>query len=207
MLPTLLVVMALGLEPDPVTAALARVEQVNAYQLILRSQGDSGEEVIRYSYQRPGFIRMDMVTPYRGAVLIYSPETDQVQLWPFGASGRRPGVTLSPLNRLVRSARGHRVDQSDLATLLRNVLRLQQQGELHQLDETTVQGRRAVPLVVEGQEGHRVGEVARYELWLDSETLFPLQVISRDEQGARLEAVRMEELVIDPEWPPDHFSP
>ncbi|MCG6658018.1 DUF1571 domain-containing protein [Halomonas campisalis] len=197
----------LSLEPNPVAAALARFEQLDAYQLTLRSQGDSGEEVIRYSYRRPGFIRMDLIMPYRGAVLIYSPETRRVQLWPFGSPGNRPSVSLSPLNRMVRSARGHRVDQSDVGTLLRNIQRLQEQGTLQQLGEVSLQGRRALQLVVEGAPDQRVGEVARYELWLDSETLFPLQVISRDDQGTRLEVVRFEDIDLDPELPADHFSP
>ncbi|MFY0989621.1 LolA family protein [Halomonas sp. C05BenzN] len=207
MLPELLMVVALGLEPDPLSAALSRFEQVPAYQLTVRSEGRRGEEVIRYTYRRPGFIRMDMVTPYRGAVLIYSPETRRVRLWPFGSPERRAGLSLSPLNPLVRSARGHRVDESDVGTLLRNVQRLQQQGELHHLGGAVVDGRHSQHLVVQGEEGHRVGEVARYELWLDDETLFPLKVISSDRLGSVIETVWLEDIVIDPDLPANVFSP
>ena len=207
MLPELLMVVALGLEPDPLSAALSRFAQVHAYQLTVRGEGRRGEEVIRYAYRRPGFIRMDMVTPYRGAVLIYSPETRRVRLWPFGSPERRAGLSLSPLNPLVRSARGHRVDESDVGTLLRNVQRLQQRGELHHLGAAVIDGRRSHHLVVQCEEEHRVGEVARYELWLDDETLFPLKVISSDRLGSVIETVWLEEIVIDPDLPENFFSP
>lgn len=207
MLPELLLMASLSLDPDPVTAALARFEQVNAYQLTLRSQGGRGEEILHYTYQQPGFVRMDMVKPYRGAVLIYDPHEHDVRLWPFGGPGRRAGLTLSPSNRLVRSSRGHRVDESDVGTLLRSVQRLQQHGELRQLGEATVGGHGVHHLVVEGKEGQTVGEVARFELWLDDQTLFPRKVISYDRHGDRIETVMMEDIVIDPVLSRDVFSP
>ncbi|TFH88559.1 DUF1571 domain-containing protein [Billgrantia azerbaijanica] len=190
---------------DPVAAALSRVEQLDAYRFTLRSRGARDEEVIRYAYRRPGFIRMDMVTPFSGAVLIYSPETRRVRVWPFGAPGR--SLSLSPLNRLVRSARGHRVDESDVATLLRNVQRLQRHGELHRLGEAEIDGHATQHLVVEGEGGHRVDEVARFELWLDRETYFPRRVVSHDRRGNVLETVRFEGIELDPALPADFFSP
>lgn len=207
MLPELLLIVTLGLSPDPIAGALERFEQIGAYRLVLRSQGRRGEEVIRYAYRRPGFIRMDLVSPYPGAVLIYSPETRRVRLWPFGSPERRAGLSLSPLNPLVRSARGHRVDQSDVGTLLRNVQRLHRRGTLRLLGEAPIDGRRSYHLVVQGDEGHRVGEVAGYELWLDAETLFPRRVISTDRRGGLLERVQLEQIVIDPALPADFFTP
>lgn len=205
MLPALMMAVALVLEPDPVAAGLSRVEQLEAYRFTLRSQGERNEEVIRYAYRRPGFIRMDMVTPYSGVVLIYSPETRRVRVWPFGVPGR--SLSLSPVNRLVRSARGHRVDQSDVATLLRNVQRLQQHGELQRLGEATVDGHATLHLAVVGEPGHRVDEVARYELWLDRETAFPRRVVSRDRHGQRIEAVHFRDIELAPDLPADFFSP
>lgn len=199
--------MLAGQASDPLSAALASVEQVNAYRLVLRSQGQRGEEVIRYAYRRPGFIRMDLVSPYPGAVVIYSPETRRVRLWPFGAPARRAGFSLSPLNPLVRSARGHRVDQSDVASLLRNVQRLHRHGQLRLLGEVPIEGRRSHRLVVQGDAGHHVGEIAGYELWLDAETLFPRRVISSDRRGRVIERVWLEEVVIDPDLPAGLFTP
>lgn len=208
MLAELMVVVALAQASeatDPVAIALSRVEQLDAYRFTLRSRSERGEEVIRYAYRRPGFIRMDMVSPYPGVVLIYSPETRRVRVWPFGAPGR--SLSLSPLNSLVRSARGHRVDESDVATLLRNVQRLQRHGELRRLGEVEVEGQATLHLAVTGEPGHRVGEVARFELWLDRESHFPRRVVSHDRHGQVLEAVRLEGIELAPELPANTFAP
>ncbi|MGR4069554.1 hypothetical protein OCT51_04615 [Halomonas sp. LR3S48] len=207
MLLLVLVAMSASIEEDPIAAALARIDALQGYRLTLRSQGSGGEEVIRYSYQQPGYVRMDMETPYRGAVLIYRPDTGKVQLWPFGGPGSRPGLSLRPTNRMVRSSRGHRVDQSDVGTLLRNVQQLQQHGSARLLGPATLDGHSVQHVVVESEPGRTVHEVARYDLWLDEETLFPLRVISYDRRGERLESVHLEDVELDPAFPPDHFSP
>lgn len=205
MLPELMMAIALALEPDPVAAALSRVEQLEAYRFTLRSQGEGDAEVIRYAYRRPGFIRMDLVTPYAGVVLIYSPETRRVRVWPFGVPGR--SLSLSPVNRLVRSARGHRVDRSDVATLLRNVQRLQQHGELQRLGEAEIDAHSTLYLAVVGEPGNGGGEVARYELWLDRETAFPRRVVSHDRHDQRIETVHFRDIELAPRLPADFFSP
>ncbi|MDN3520663.1 sigma-E factor regulatory protein RseB domain-containing protein [Halomonas ramblicola] len=205
MLAELLIALALAQGPDPIAEALARFEALAAYQATLHGQGPRGEEVIRYSYRHPGHIRLDMVTPQHGAVLVYSPETRRVRVWPFGAPG--PNLSLRPTHRLVRSARGHRVDQSDLGSLLRNVQRLQWHGELRDLGEARIGEHEVRHLAVQGAPGHAVDDIARYELWLDAEHGLPRRVVSLDRHGRELERVRLEDLVLDPELPPDHFSP
>ncbi|RDB42968.1 DUF1571 domain-containing protein [Halomonas sp. DQ26W] len=196
------------MEADPITSVLGRIDALQGYRMTLRSQSSAGEEeVIRYSYQCSGYVRMDMETPYRGAVLIYRPDTGKVQLWPFGSPGRRPGLSLRPTNRMVRSSSGHRVDQSDVGTLLRNVQQLQRHGKARLLEPMTLDGYPVQHVVVEAEPGRAVHEVARYDLWLDEETLFPLRVISYDRRGERLESVHLEDVTLDPAFPSDHFTP
>lgn len=208
MLAELLLVMTLGLAGfDPVAEALARFERLTSYQLTLRSLGPRDMQVMRYAYRKPGFVRMDLVSPFRGAVLTYSPISRRVRLWPFGSPHRHPGFSLSPDNRLVRSAKGHRVDQSDVGTLLANLQRLQQQGESGLLGETAIGNKSALHLIVDGKGRARVGEVSRYEVWLDSERLFPLKVVSFDRQGQAIETVLLENIEFDPPLPDDFFTP
>ncbi|KAA0012236.1 DUF1571 domain-containing protein [Billgrantia pellis] len=199
--------MTAAAEDDPIAASLARVDALEGYRLTLRSQGERGEEIIHYSYRRPGYVRMDMESPYRGAVMIYRPDSGKVQLWPFGSPGGRAGLSLRPTNRMVRSARGHRVDQSDIGTLLRNVQRLQAHGSTRRLEPVALDGQRMQHVVVETEPGRAPGEVARYELWLDDETLFPRRVASYDRRGERLERVTLENVSFDPAFSPSHFHP
>jgi outer membrane lipoprotein-sorting protein len=207
MLHLLMVAMSDSAGQDPIAAALARIDALSGYRLTLRSQGSGGEEVIRYSYQRPGNVRMDLEAPYRGAVLIYRPDTGYVKLWPFGSPGKRRGISLRPTNRMVRSSRGHRVDQSDIGTLLRNVQQLQRHGVTRELGASELDGKAVQHIVVEAEPGRSVHEVARYDLWLDDETLFPSRVISYGRRGERLESVRLEGVSLEPGFASDDFDP
>ncbi|MBR9857283.1 MAG: DUF1571 domain-containing protein [Gammaproteobacteria bacterium] len=189
--------------PAPLQEALARFEQLEGYRLQLRSEGPGGNQQLRYAYRKPGLVRMDVQSPYAGAVLIYRPLSQQVRLWPFGLSW--PSVGLSPEHPLVTSSRGHRVDQSDVGVLLRRVLQLQQAGALALQESATFRGRAVWHLVITGPAGPN--GVARYELWLDQPSLFPLKVISSDERGNRLETVWLEQIELDPVFPDNFFSP
>lgn len=48
-----------------------------------------------------------------------------------------------------------------------------------------------------GATGDAVAGVHRYELWLDTSSLFPLKVVSRDQEGAVIETVVMSDLEIN----------
>ena len=114
---------------DLVADAQARFDALANYQVTLKSTSAGAEPVeVLYGYRKPGFVRMDFIRPHPGAALAYSPETGKVTLWPFGFD-TFPRLTLSPDSRMIRSPRGHRVDQSDLGALLVNVRALQQHGE------------------------------------------------------------------------------
>ncbi|MFP2769358.1 LolA family protein [Oceanisphaera sp. KMM 10153] len=188
------------LNPEPLKEALARFERLDGYRLQLRSEGPDGNQHLLYAYRKPGLVRMDVLSPYAGAVLVYSPYRQQVRLWPFGLSW--PSVNLSPDHPLVTSPRGHRVDKSDVGVLLRKVLQMQKTGQTPVQNEAHISGRAARHLVVLGPDGP--GEAARYELWLDRESWFPLKVVSSDSRGNRLETVWLEQIELDPVFP-DHF--
>ena len=207
MLQEFLLVVALGAaNPDPINAAMEQYQRVESYQLTLISTNDGDPEVIRYHYKKPGFVRMDFVKPFKGAVMIYSPFTNKVRLWPFG-SLHVPGFAFSPENRLVRSSKGHRVDQSDVGALLRNVKALQEHGKMEVLGEEAVGGKPALHVAVWSTKEFSVDNVSRYDLWLESATLFPLKVISRDKNNRLLETLLMDDLKINPEFPDGFFDP
>lgn len=204
MLSGMLLLMALTLDnPDPLAQALARFEALQGYRLELRSEGPGGNQQLRYAYRKPGLVRLDVISPHAGAVLIYSPYSERVRLWPFGLKG--PSLSLRPDNRLVKSPRGHRLDRSDVGVLLDNVQRLRRQGESRLLRDITLAGRPVRQLLVRGPA--EPGQVARYELWLDQALLFPVRVISHDARGNLLETVWLERIELDPDFADDFFFP
>jgi outer membrane lipoprotein-sorting protein len=65
---------------DFIATAIKNYENVESYRVTLKSgTGDSHEE-IRYYFKKPGFVRMEFIKPYKGAVLVYSPITKKARL-------------------------------------------------------------------------------------------------------------------------------
>jgi outer membrane lipoprotein-sorting protein len=195
-----------GTSPDPLTLAIERYRAMETYRVTIRSVNADGEEHLRYFYQKPGFVRMEFIRPHAGAVLVYNPSSQRVRLWPFG-TGHFPELNLSPTNPLIRSSRGQRVDHSDVGALLDNVQTLRQGGSLEILDEQELAGRTVHHLSVMGANKFTAYGVHSYELWLDTTSLFPVKVISRNLQDAIIETVHMEDAEIDVPLPMKLFNP
>lgn len=191
---------------DLLDLAIERFRTVESYRVTIRSSHAKGEEELRYFYRKPGLVRMEFVRPHAGAVLIYYPSTQRVRLWPFGA-GRFPELHLSPGNSLIRSARGQRVDHSDVGALLDNVRALRQGGKLEARGDEMLAGRPVRHIDVTGAHDFTVAGVHRYQLWLDADSLFPVEVISRDRNDAVIETVRMDDAEINATLPDTLFYP
>lgn len=204
MLGAMLMVAALG--ADPVAAALESCESIESYRVTMRStSGPGDEQVIRYHWRRPGFVRMEFERPHRGALLVYSPLTRKVTLRPFGA-GVFPRLSLDPGNPLVRSPGGHTVDRSDIGVLLRNAHRLQQKGAIEVVGTERIGRRQALHVTVTGAGRRVVDGVHRYDLWLDLRTRFPLRAESRNQRDELVEAITMDDPEIDVDFPARFFD-
>jgi len=70
----------------------------------------------------------------------------------------------------------------------------------------TVDGHEALHVAVAGEGGFAVGAVARYQLWLDRTSGFPLKVTSYDAGGRVIETVEMGDLKISPEFSDGFFN-
>ncbi|WP_246258055.1 DUF1571 domain-containing protein [Pararobbsia alpina] len=182
---------------DFVADAQAHFDALANYQVTLKSTSAGAAPVeVLYCYRKPGFVRMDFIRPHAGATLIYSPETGKVTLWPFGFD-TFPRLTLSPESRMIKSPKGHRVDQSDLGALLVNVSALQHHGDTQVVGAEAFGMRRASHVIVTGRPGHVVAGVSRYELWFDVNHGLPVKVASDGPSREPIETVLMEDLRID----------
>ena len=190
----------------PLAAAIAHYQKVETYRVILHSFRADGEEHILYYYKKPGYVRMEFIKPHSGALLIYNPNTKRVRLWPFGF-GHFPEINLSPGNPLIRSNSGQRVDHSDIGELFENIRILQQSGKTEVLGEEIMDGHKVLHFVVTGADNFTVAGVHRHELWLDTESLFPVKGISRDVHDAILETVVMDDLEVNITLPDTMFNP
>jgi len=207
MLSTLMLAAALTATPlSLLDDAIEHYRTVETYQVTLRASRAEGEDHLRYYFRKPGFVRMEFIRPHAGAVLVYSPLTRHVRLWPFGA-GRFPELGLSPHNPLIRSPGGQTVDKSDVGSLFGNVRTLLEQGQAEVRAEARMAGRGVLYFVVTGATGVAVAGVHRYELWLDTSSLFPLKVVSRDQGNAVIETVLMSDLEINAPLADTLFDP
>lgn len=192
---------------DPISGALMRWNELNTYTVTLKSGEDGNySEIIRYFYKKPGFIRMEFEKPYKGAVLVYKPRQKKVKIRLSGLL-RSFTFTFSPDNSIVKSSKGHRVDESDMGSLLKMVKKLQNNGELRILGDEIVGGREVVQVVIEGNGDHSVDGAHSYHLWLDKTAGLPIKVMAFDITGALVEQVLMDDLKVDMELKDDIFSP
>ena len=191
---------------DMITAALEHYATVASYRVTLRVTHGRSNEIINYSYKKPGFVRMEFVRPHKGAVLVYDPTTNRVRLQPFGIT-KAFSLSLSPDSALVKSPSGHRVDESDIGALLGRARLLQNQGQATVAGEEPVGGKATVRVSVEGKPGVLVDGAARFLLNLDAATLLPLQVRTYDGDGRLLEAVLMDDLETNVPFDDHFFKP
>ena len=191
---------------DPIHDAIERYQHVASYQATVKSSNGSRTEIMRYYFKKPGYVRMEFIQPFGGAVLVYDHAKGRARLWPF-SYWSFPALSLSPENHLIQSATGQRVDRSDVGALYQNVRIMQEHGKTEVAGTEMVGGKETLHVTIEGEKNFTVGGVHRYQLWLEQEALFPLRISSHDVARHLIETVEMNELKINPEFPPDFFEP
>nr|WP_240703862.1 DUF1571 domain-containing protein [Citrobacter tructae] len=197
----------IAMTTDPISLSQQSFDKMQSYQVVMLSSSTAEEsKIIRYSYKKPGYVRMDFTQPHAGAVLTYNPVSGKVKLWPFGL-GTLPVLSLSPTNSLIQDERGHRVDRSDIGVLLGNIRRLQREGTTTTLGVENLSGRSVTHVSVVGARGMVVDGVHRYDVWLDNYHGLPAKVMSYTSEGKSLETVLMDAMIVNLRFPADFFTP
>lgn len=192
---------------DPIAEAQTRFQALNSYRVTVRSRAQHGEQqIMLYAYRKPGWVKVDMVQPHGGAVLIYDPNTRQVRLWPFGLK-LALSLSLDPDHPLLRGPHGHQIDRSDIGALLANLAKLHARGSMTSLGETAIGAQPATAWEIVGDAGVAVAGVHRYRVWLAQDTFFPLRVESWDADGGLIENVDMLDAELDTPFPEQFFTP
>jgi MucB/RseB N-terminal domain len=191
-------------DPDnPVAIALRNYRNITTYQVTLRSKSKNSIEEIRY-YYKSAYIRMEFIKPVPGVVLIYNPVKKEVRLRTFSFINHV--VTLSPDNEMIQSSAGHKVNESDIGSLLGIVEKLQSNGKTCIMGDESLSGRHTLLVRVTGIEDFIICGIHRYDLWLDKTTYLPLKIVSYDLREEVIEEVLMDDLEIDLELPDNLFN-
>ncbi len=184
---------------DVISSAIENYGQVASYKVTLRSRNEESSEKIRYFYKKPGYVRMEFVEPHNGSVLVYDPTSNEVKVRPFGFI-KSLVFTLSPDNRLIKSSKGHTVDESDIGALLEMVHTLKMNGTVEVLGNKRIGERETIKVKITGRDGFTVGSnISHYLLWMDTGSLLPIKVSAYDKDGDLIEEVLMDDLEINVE--------
>ncbi|WP_340695503.1 hypothetical protein [Hydrogenobacter thermophilus] len=175
---------------NPLDEAIHRFEkEYNYYSYIMKV---SDGTVLKYFYAKPGYVRMDIIEPFKGATLVYDPNTNKVFVRPF-KNIKSLILKLSPDNPMIKSSKGHRIDESDILTLLNTVKELRDKGEMIVEDRGS-----CYYMDVKGGRGFMVrGNIARFVLILEKGSFFPKYVASYDKDGGLIEEVSFEDISIN----------
>ena len=187
---------------NPVAIALRNYRNITTYQVTLRSKSHNFFEEIRY-YYKSAYIRMEFIKPVPGVVLTYDPVKKEVRIRPFGFINHV--VTLSPDNDMIQSSAGHKVDESDIGSLLGIVAKLQSNGKTYIMRDESLSGRQTVLVRVTGIGDFTVCGIHQYDLWLDKMTYLPLKIVAYDLCEGLIEEVLMDDLEIDLDLPDSLF--
>lgn len=182
---------------DVISSAIENYGQVASYKVTLRSRNEESSEKIRYFYKKPGYVRMEFVEPHNGSVLVYDPTSNEVKVRPVGFI-KSLVFTLSPDNRLIKSSKGHTVDESDIGALLEMVHTLKMNGTVEVLGNKRIGDRETIKVKVTGRDGFTVdSNINRYLLWMDTGSFLPIKVSAYDKDGDLIEEVLMDDLEIN----------
>ena len=171
----------------------------HSYTYIMEVNHDDDPDtdmVLRYYYMHPGFVRMELIKPFRGTVLTYDPYRKTAQVRPLGMFV----LELSPDSRLIRGPQDHRIDESDILALLSAVKDLALKGEVVLRKDS-----KNYILVVKGKNHVVRKRIAKFVLELDGKTLFPTYAGSYDEEGDLIEEVFFRDIQIRDGFPRDFF--
>ncbi len=167
------------------------------YVMEVNHDGDPDiDMVLRYYYMHPGFVRMELVRPFGGTVLTYDPYRKTAQVKPLGMFV----LELSPDSRLIRGPQDHRIDESDILTLLNTVKELARRGRV-----LLKKSSGNYILVVKGENYVVRKRIAKFVLEFDGKTLFPTYASSYDEEDNLIEEVFFKNIRVKDGFPKGIF--
>lgn len=169
---------------------------MNDYRCILLSKKDNGdEESMEYFFKKPKQIRMELITPRKGAILTYRSGNSLVYVSPFSWF-RRLVLSFRLDNPMVMSGNGHRVDESDIGSFIDTILKPAIiNGEASLIDEI-----HEIPnsyLIKIDLKDEVRGRPNKFKVWIDKKFLLPVRIDSYYPDWKPLESVTFRDLTIN----------
>lgn len=160
---------------DAMQASYARVKNYRTTVEVKEFREDGSFETKRflYTFEKPDHIRIDLISPDRGMVLIYPDRQGKVLVFARGLFSFLK-FHLSPGSSLLEDSTGQKINQTDMGLLIRNIahsLTDQLRGEERITEED------GHILVSATAENHFIkGVTTRYRFVIDKKTCLPVRV-------------------------------
>lgn len=169
------------------------------YRAVTRYEGKKTETKMRYSYEKPGKVRMDIESPKKGALVIYNPEIlDKVRVRPF-PSIKSMVMTYELSHKRVTSDSGRTIAQSHLGEKVDDLCEA-----LSKEKDVTLKlsdGSDKEVMVKKQDEGKT--RIRRYVL---DENWMIRKIETANEQGEVLNLLEWTDLKVNPELPGNLFT-
>lgn len=173
--------------------------------LEIREYADGGspeERKLRYTYKKPGAIRLDFAQPHAGMTVVYPDPDGKVAVrplsWlPFFILHRDPGDPRTQVSP------GQQIHQTDLGLLIRNIRRSVNEGRKGEVAVSSQANR--ILLTVLADNHFRQGVVTRYSFVINRELWLPEKVEEYDSEGRLERVIVFHDLTVNPGIPDSFF--
>ena len=186
-----------GQEHPLISSMADQFKALHNYTTLLDSEGKEGRSQMVYTYQKPGYVRMDFIHPHRGARLIFNPMENQVTLWPF--SVKFISIHLSPDNPLITDPKGHTVEKSDIGSLIDSVRKCAMEGSVTLLPPEQIETLLCPRILI-------TSPLESYLLWINPKLSLPVKVV-KGLKGDKQETVFLGNLSVDVPLDDSFFNP
>jgi outer membrane lipoprotein-sorting protein len=188
----------------------ARFNSLQGYQCIYESytanEDKSQTLVFRYYFKKPAQVRMEILEgSYPGTIMIYNPEIsrDSVKV-------KAGGQTINLLKNIVYGEffpvqdkkvidlRGNTVSESDWGCFIHEHINFRTLGQGIYMGDQQINGYNTHYYLVYSDHPEITNSVKKEEIWVDTETLFPVRYIHYDRAGKILRRSEYRNLLINP---------
>ena len=186
-------------------AAYTAVNDYRTNTEVRTFKGDGSVEIEKflYTFKKPKLIRIDLESPHKGMILIYTDKDGRVAVQPAGLA-RLFKFHLAPDSRLLGDPSGQRIDQTDIGLLINHIahsLRDQRRGPAEIAEED---GYIRIRVLAVDHFHENVDTL--YQFYIDKKQWLPGKVEEFKPDGEPKRSIVFKDLRINNGFPDSLFS-
>lgn len=177
----------------------AKYSQMTDYQCILQTYETTGEkttrDTMRLYFKKPKFIRMEIFEgTHKGSEAIY--RDNQVRGHKAGLFGFI-WMTLKADEKLAKSIRGNRMDESDWGAMVNTAVQYLEKGEVRVMGQEKVDDRETYLIEMVPKDSQIHQSITKERIWVDIETKIPIKYTQSEEKDELVLSKTYRDIKID----------